>query len=137
VSGKAREIAGIIAYLGDADGPRLEDERAATDIIGDAVGSGAQMVVIPVARLGPGFLTLSTRIAGGAIQKFVTYDLRVVFVGDIAEAVAARDAVRDFVRESNRGRHVWFVGDLAELEAKIANLARESPHTLSGLRRTE
>ena len=110
---------GVIAYVCDADGPKLDGERAATDIIGDALGSGAQMVVIPVERLGPGFLTLSTRIAGEAIQKFVNYGLRVAFVGDIGEAVAASEALRDFVRESNRGRHVWFLADVAEVVVRL------------------
>ena len=54
------------------------------------------------------------------IQKFVNYGIRAVFVGDVAAPVAASDALRDFIRESNRGRHVWFVADLAELEAKLA-----------------
>lgn len=30
------------------------------------------------------------------------------------------DALRDFLRGSNRGRHVWFVEDTAALEAKLA-----------------
>jgi len=120
VSGAPRTLGGVIAYVCDGDGPKLDGERAATDVIGDVFGSGARLVAIPVERLGEGFLTLSTRIAGGVIQKFVNYGLRVAFVGDVSEAVAASDALRDFVRESNRGRHVWFVDDLAELEGKLA-----------------
>ena len=119
MSGEARMIGGVAAYVCDADGPKLDGERAAVDIIGDALGSGARLVVIPVERLGPGFLTLSTRIAGEAIQKFVNYGLRVAFVGDLGEAVAASDALRDFVRESNRGRHVWFLADVAEVVVRL------------------
>lgn len=119
MSGEARSIAGMIAYVCHEDGPKLDGERAAVDIVGEALGSGAQVVVIPVERLGPGFLTLSTRVAGDAIQKFVNYGLRVAFVGDMAEAVAASDALRDFVRESNRGRHVWFLADAAEVAARL------------------
>lgn len=119
VSGEARTIAGVIAYVCAAEGPTLDGERAATDIIGDALGAGAEVVVIPVERLGSGFLTLSTRIAGEAIQKFVNYGLQVAFVGDIAEAVAASHALRDFVRESNRGRHAWFVADVAEVVVRL------------------
>lgn len=105
-------------HVCSADGPLIDGERAATDIIGEMYGTGAERVVIPLSRLGPGFLTLSTRIAGGLIQKFVNYGFQVVFVGDISQAVAESDALRDFVRESNRGNHVWFVADMAELEAK-------------------
>ena len=103
-----------------ASGCPIASERDATDLIGDALGAGVSMVAVPVERLGDGFLMLSTRIAGEVIQKFVNYGLRIAFVGDISAAVAASKALHDFVWESNRGRHVWFVADLAELDAKIA-----------------
>lgn len=120
MSGETHTFDGVPVYVGDADGPKLDGERAAADIIGDAFSSGAQVVAIPIERLGEGFLTLSTRIAGEVIQKFVNYGFRVAFVGEVSGATAASNALRDFIRESNRGRHVWFVADLAELEAKLA-----------------
>lgn len=112
-------LGGVAVHVCGAYGPKLDGERAATDIIGDLFGTGARVVAIPVTRLGDGFLTLSTRLAGEVIQKFVNYGFQVAFVGDISAAVAASDALRDFVRESNRGRHVWFVADMGELEAKL------------------
>ena len=120
MSDAASEIAGHAVWRCAADGPLLVGERSATDLIGDAMGAGARVVVIPVSRLGPGFLTLSTRIAGEVIQKFVNYGFQVAFLGDVSDAVEASDALRDFIRESNRGRHVWFVADLAALEARLA-----------------
>lgn len=123
MSDAAQTLAGTKVWVCAPDGPPLDSERAATDIIGDTFGSGVEMVVIPVPRLGPGFLTLSTQLAGEVIQKFVNYRLRVAFVGDISASVAASDALRDFVRESNRGRHVWFVASMTELEAKLSALA--------------
>lgn len=119
MSDTTRTLAGKTVYVCAADGPKLDGERAATDIIGDLFGADAQVVAIPVERLSSDFLTLSNRIAGGVIQKFVNYGFQVAFVGDISAAVAASNALRDFVRESNRGRHVWFVADMAELEAKL------------------
>ncbi|MEW5688081.1 MAG: DUF4180 domain-containing protein [Pseudomonadota bacterium] len=115
-----KSLAGVLVLVCDADGPKLDGERAASDIIGDAFSIGARAVAVPVERLGEGFLTLSTRIAGEVIQKFVNYGFQLAFIGDVSEAVAASNALRDFVRESNRGRHVWFVPDLAALEAKLA-----------------
>lgn len=120
MSGEVRTLGARLAYVCDADGPQLDGERAATDIIGDAYPSGATLVVVPIGRLGADFLTLSTRIAGDVIQKFVNYGATVAFVGDISGALAASGALRDFVRESNRGRHVWFVADTDELAAKLA-----------------
>lgn len=120
MSDEVLTIGGRTVYVCAADGAKLDGERAATDIIGDSYASQPAVVAIPVARLSPDFLTLSNRIAGNVIQKFVNYGVAIAFVGDISEAVAASNALRDFVRESNRGRHVWFVADLAALEAKLA-----------------
>jgi hypothetical protein len=121
MSGGVRQIGGLQAYVCALEGPPLDGERAATEVIGEAFAAADRLVVIPVERLGAGFLTLSTRIAGEVIQKFVNYGFRVVFVGDIAAEVAKSEALRDFVRESNRGRHVWFVGDIADLQARLAS----------------
>ena len=80
-------------------------------------------MAIPAARLSPDFLRLSTGLAGEVLQKFVNYGLRVAIVGDVSAAAAASAPLRDFIGESNRGGHVWFVPDLAALEAKIAEIA--------------
>ena len=91
---------------------------------------------VPVERLPPAFLDLKTRLAGEVLQKFVNYGLKVALVGDISAAVARSEALRDFVRESNRGRSVWFVEDLAALEAKLGarDLASELQATVTQLR---
>lgn len=119
MSDAIQDLAGTRVWVCTPDGPPLDSERAATDIIGDTFGSEVTIIAIPVQRLGSGFLTLSTRLAGDVIQKFVNYRRRVAFVGDISAAVTASDALRDFVRESNRGDHVWFVDDMVELEARL------------------
>ena len=70
---------------------------------------------MPVARLDPAFFDLRSGVAGDIVQKFVNYGLRLAVVGDISESLERSGALRDFVRESNRGRQVWFVADEAEL----------------------
>lgn len=120
MSGTVREIGGVRAYVCDAQGPPLATERDATDIVGEMLGADASLAVIPLSRLPPAFLDLKTRLAGELLQKFVNYHRRVAIVGDVSEAVAGSAALADFVRESNRGRTVWFVADLAALEAKLA-----------------
>lgn len=117
------QIAGHRVLLWSQDGQPLANGRDASDIIGDAFSAQAQIVAIPAARLSPDFLRLSTGLAGEVLQKFVNYGLRVAIVGDISAAAAASAPLRDFIGESNRGRHVWFVPDLTALEAKIAEIA--------------
>ena len=115
---------GVRVFVCPADGPRLAGERDALDVIGEAYGQDADLIAVPVQRLDEAFFTLSTRVAGEIMQKFVNYRVRLAFVGDIGRHLEASSALRDLVRETNRGRQVWFVADLEELDAR---LARETP----------
>ena len=103
----------------DADGPVIARTDDAMDLIGNASYSGVGLVVLPVERLDPEFFRLSSGLAGDVLQKFVTYRVRVAILGNITTHVEASDALRDFVWESNRGEHVWFVADEAALRAKL------------------
>lgn len=118
MSGRVAAVAGVRAFLCDEVGPVL-DERRVTDILGETLGADVRLVVIPTSRLSPAFLDLKTRLAGELLQKFVNYQRQVAIVGDVSGAMTASRALRDFVRESNRGRSVWFVADLAELAARL------------------
>ena len=106
-------------WLCDADGPPLSSGRDATDIIGDAYGAEVAVIALPASRLADGFFDLSTRLAGEFVQKFVNYGAALAIVGDITVHLAASNALRDFVHESNRGRHLWFVDDLEALVARL------------------
>jgi hypothetical protein len=103
-----------------AEGPLLLSERDAADLVGDAGSEEAEWVVVPATRLHPDFFVLKTRAAGLFVQKLVNYRLRLAILGDIDAHVAKSDALRDFVRESNRGHHLWFVRDAEELDARLA-----------------
>ena len=104
----------------DASGPVIVDGHGAVDVIGETWGEAADLLVIPVERLAPEFFVLSTGIAGEVLQKFVTYGCRLAIVGDIDAHLESSSALRDFVRESNSGRHVWFLPDEAALHARLA-----------------
>jgi hypothetical protein len=120
MSGTATQIAGIRAYVCSEDGAPIATERDVSDLLGEMFSLRADWVVIPRSRLTPAFFDLKTRFAGEMLQKLVNYDRRVVILGDVSAQVAGSDALRDFVRESNRGNTVWFMPDLAALEAKLA-----------------
>ena len=103
-----------------ADGPPISSSDDTSDLIGTAWADRATVIAIPVSRLDPEFFRLSSGVAGEITQKFVNYRLTLAVVGDISEHTDASDALRDFVWESNRGRHVWFVADEAALGDKLA-----------------
>ena len=115
-----RVLAGQRVFVCPEDGPRLDGEAAALDLMGRLWGQEADWVAVPTSLLAEDFLALRTGVLGAVVQKFVNYRLRLAVIGDIADRTAASDALRDFVGEANAGDHVWFVADLAELEQRLA-----------------
>lgn len=91
-----------------ADGPAIDSPQRALDLIGEAMFAGATMIALPVRRLGAAFFQLRTGLAGEIAQKAVNYRLKLAVIGDISEHLAASSALRDWVREANRGREIWF-----------------------------
>ncbi|MFB7380856.1 DUF4180 domain-containing protein [Kitasatospora purpeofusca] len=102
-----------------ADGPAVRDPRDGMDLLGEAFAHNAEWLVVPAARFGPEFFTLGTRLAGEVTQKFAQYRVGLAVVGDLSAYTGASGALRDFVRESNRGRQLWFLADEAEFDARI------------------
>jgi hypothetical protein len=105
-----------------ATGAPLGSYRDATDLIGDALSQEIDMVIIPAARLDPIFFQLSSGVAGAFIQKVVQYRLKLAIVGDISAHLEKSQPLRDFVRESNRGRAVFFLPDVDAACAKISTV---------------
>ncbi len=114
------EIHGVRVLVFGAEGDRLAGERDANAFLSAVWSQQATLAVIPVERLGEDFLDLKTRIAGEVIQKFVNYQVRLAILGDISAWISESTALRDFVYETNRGRSLWFINDLAEFEQRLS-----------------
>jgi len=112
-------IADQPALVLDQTGPLLRSEDDARDMIQETFGTDIELAVVPIERLDPDFFVLRTGVAGVFVQKLVQYRLRLAVVGDISAYVAASDALRDWVREVNRGRDILFVPDVDALEARL------------------
>lgn len=110
------ERRGVPVLVVAAEGAPIAQPQDALDLIGDAFGRSADVIAVPVQRLDESFFRLRSGLAGEIMQKFVNYHVRLAVVGDISAHVTASDALRDLVRESNEGRHVWFVPDLDALD---------------------
>lgn len=76
-----------------------------------------RMVVFQSA-LDPAFFDLSTRLAGEVLQKFVTYSMKFAVVGDFADVKSK--SLRDFIYESNQGKHVFFAQSEEEALRRLA-----------------
>jgi hypothetical protein len=109
-------------YCCAPQGKKLRTDHDAVDLIGEA--QGADFIAIPIERLDDDFFLLRTGVAGQMLQKFATYGRRIAIVGDISRHLEESTAFRDFVIESNRGGHLWFVGSLAELEKRVTTVTR-------------
>ncbi|MFJ1569219.1 DUF4180 domain-containing protein [Streptomyces erythrochromogenes] len=114
-----QKINDVPVLMCGAEGGTIAGEREALDCIGNASYQGAEWAVIPVERFDEAFFRLSTRVAGEIIQKFVQYRVGIVVLGDISRHTAASTALRDFVRECNRGRQTWFLADAEELRDRL------------------
>jgi hypothetical protein len=112
------ERSGVPVLLCGDDGPPIAEPHDALDLIGGAFGR-ADVVAVPSRRLDDRFFQLRTGLAGEIMQKFVNYRIRLAVVGDISAHLEASTALRDLVHESNRGRHIWFVTDLADLDTHL------------------
>jgi hypothetical protein len=105
------------------ESPALGSEQNAVDLLGEAFGHDATVVVVPADRVAADFYRLRTRVAGDVVRKFQMYQVRLVVLGDISAHLAGSEAFRAFAHEANKGRDIWFVQDNAELEAKLAGPA--------------
>ena len=109
------ELAGTRIFECAADGAPVKSTGDALELISVARSNQASLLVIPAARLDDEFFRLRSGVAGEFLQKFVTYGLQLAIIGDISRHVNASTALRDFVYESNKGAHVWFLADTGEL----------------------
>jgi Domain of unknown function (DUF4180) len=119
LSTKFYELHGVRVLECVPDGSKLQTYNDAVELIGKTFENHATLIVIPVECLNDEFFQLKTRIAGELIQKFVQYRRRLVIVGDISGFLAESSALRAFVNESNRGKEVWFLETLEDLNNRL------------------
>jgi hypothetical protein len=120
VIAQTTERHGVRVLVLPGTGPAIADEASAMDVVGQAFGDAAEVVAVPVTRLTPDLVRLSSGVAGAVVQKFVNYRLRLVVVGPLEHHGPPSGPVADWVREANRGRELWFVADLDELDARLS-----------------
>jgi hypothetical protein len=101
-------------------GKVVRDDRDAVDLIAEAhYEHQAEWVLLPVDLLPPDFFRLQTGVAGAIAQKFVNYRMKLAIVGDVSAHEDASQAFRDWVRETNESRDLWFVPDLAAFDERL------------------
>jgi hypothetical protein len=120
MTGSAYELSGVTIFECDAMGQTLSTVGDAISVLEAAIEHEAGLIVLPVGRLDSRFFDLKTRIAGEMLQTFVKYHRRVAIIGNFEGFAANSAALRDFIRESNRGGTIWFLASVSELGERLA-----------------
>jgi Domain of unknown function (DUF4180) len=101
------------------DGTTLASEADGLDLINEAFNEQADVVVVPAERVDDRFFDLRSRVAGDVVLKFAGYRVRLVILGDLAARLEASENLAAFVRETNKGRDIWFLPDHDALEQRL------------------
>ncbi len=105
-----------------SDTPLMTDVPSALDtVMAIKYETGCTDIAINKEAVADDFFVLSTRLAGDILQKFVDYGIRFAIYGDFSTCESR--ALRDFIRESNRGRSVYFQPDVARAVEKLTSAA--------------
>lgn len=99
----------------------IDDIQSALDFIATVrYETNCDNIILNKEALCEEFFALKTRLAGKILQKFVQYHVRLAITGDFS--VYNSEALRDFIYESNKGKHIFFVRD----EYEAVNLLEKS-----------
>jgi len=105
------DVDGVRVAECTAEGVAIRTPQDALDLMMTASYDGADRLVLQASQLAPAFFELRSGLAGEIAQKGVNYGLRLAIVGDFDGVTS--EALRAFIRESNRGPHLAFVPDFA------------------------
>ena len=106
-------------------------ERTAQEIILQDVASALDLIMsvryqydtnciaIEKSAIEEDFFRLSSGLAGEVLQKLINYNIKLAIYGDFSGYTSK--PLQDFMRESNRGKDVFFVGNATEAIRFLAN----------------
>lgn len=84
----------------------IQNEADGLDLLGNIYYQGYDQVMVHARNITPEFFDLKTKLAGEILQKFATYRVRLMIIGDFS--IYDSQSLKDFIFESNKGRHVHF-----------------------------
>ena len=98
----------------------ITDVQSALDLIATvSYDTGSHCMILPKASVAEDFFKLSTRLAGDILQKFINYQMKLAIVGDYSHYTSK--PLKDFIYESNSGKHIFFVSSVDEALEKLAS----------------
>lgn len=100
---KGSNIAEIIS-----DEVLIKTTEDGLDLMGNMYYQGFDKIIVQEKNITPNFFDLKSGIAGEILQKFSNYRIQLAIVGDFEKYTSK--SLQDFIRESNKGKLVNFVG---------------------------
>jgi hypothetical protein len=88
------------------------------DLLGSLYYQGFDKIIIHEQNITPAFFDLKNGIAGEILQKFSNYRVSLAIIGDFSPYQSK--SIKDFIYESNKGKHINFLGSTAEALTKLA-----------------
>lgn len=105
----------------ESDTPLITNVQSALDLLATVqYETGSTCIVLKKDVIADEFFILRTRFAGEVLQKFVNYGVKLAIIGDYSQYTSK--PLRDFISESNQGRHVFFVSNEEEAVEKLSNV---------------
>ena len=103
-----KTLNGVAVASVTSDGKLLTDVQSALDLMADVRYEGdCDRIAIGKAAVPDEFFILSTGLAGEILQKFINYQMKLAIYGDFSSYTSK--PLRDFIRESNSGRDIFFL----------------------------
>ncbi len=97
----------------------ITDTQSALDLMATVkYETGCDKIAISKSAVAEDFFVLSTGIAGEILQKFVNYRVKLAIIGDFSRYTSK--PLRDFIYESNKGSHIFFVASMEEAVTKLS-----------------
>jgi hypothetical protein len=87
----------------------IQTTNDGVDLLGNADYLGAKHVIAEDKHFSPDFFDLKTGLAGEILQKFSNYRMKLTIKGEWQEINSK--ALRDFIRECNRGDSIEFLSE--------------------------
>ncbi|WP_316824309.1 DUF4180 domain-containing protein [Pedobacter miscanthi] len=89
------------------------------DLLGNLYYQGFDKIIINTQNITPDFFDLKNGMAGEILQKFSNYRVSLAITGDFS--IYKNQSIKDFIYESNKGKHINFLTSTAEALEKLAS----------------
>lgn len=96
----------------------IQNTEDALDLMGNIYYQGFDKMIIHQKDITAEFFDLKNKMAGDILQKFANYRIRLVIVGDYSKFTS--QSLKDFIYESNKGKHVNFVRSTGDALSALA-----------------